>query len=116
MGAPVTITCDCGAAERVEYGGRWTCEACGRTWNTAQIPREEYEGLLRAVRRFRLQVVAFLAVMAAVFIPLALFVNDGFLFVAFIVSFAWITLYMPRLRRKVRRVAAEAPEWRLRPE
>lgn len=110
------ITCDCGKAARVPYGAAWTCEECGRRWNTAQIPREEYEGLLRAVRRFRIQVFGFLALMAAVFVPLVIFVNDGFLFLAFLAAFAWITLYMPRLRRKVRGVAADAPEWHLRPE
>jgi len=32
----ITITCDCGAAAEVAYGDRWSCEACGKTWDTAR--------------------------------------------------------------------------------
>ena len=56
-GAPITIRCDCGQVERVPYGQRWVCPDCGRRWNTEQIPAEEYWGIMREMRNYRLQVV-----------------------------------------------------------
>src|SRR5512132_777091 len=56
-GAPITIRCDCGQVERVPYGQTWTCPVCGRRWNTEQIPGEEYWGIMREMRNYRLQVV-----------------------------------------------------------
>ena len=55
---PITIKCECGETEEVAYGERWRCERCGRSWNTQQIPAEEYEGLLRRMRRHKLEVLA----------------------------------------------------------
>jgi hypothetical protein len=113
---PITITCDCGRAAEVAYGEVWACEGCGRRWDTRQIPREEYEGLLRRMRRFRIEVVGVAAVVAAVFVPLVVFVSQGFVFVFPIVAFAWLFLYLPLWRRRARRVARNAPRWNLHPE
>ena len=63
-GAPITIRCDCGQVERVPYGQTWTCPDCGRRWNTEQIPAEEYWGIMREMRRYRLQVVGVALVLA----------------------------------------------------
>ena len=54
---PITIKCECGETEEVAYGERWRCERCGRSWNTQNIPAEEYEGLLRRMRRHKLEVL-----------------------------------------------------------
>ena len=54
---PITITCDCGASSSVPYGERWHCDSCGRTWDTTQIPADEYATLLRSVRSFKLLIV-----------------------------------------------------------
>ena len=113
---PIAIRCDCGAQAAVPYGDCWTCEGCGRRWNTAQIPSEAYDSRLRRLRRFKLEVVAFVVVALAVFVPLVVFVNAAFMFLGLVVAAAWIFLYMPFWRRRLRRAAAEAPRWTLSPE
>ena len=52
-GAQITIRCDCGDVGYAAYGERWVCPRCGRAWNTAQIPAEEYWGVMRDQRRDR---------------------------------------------------------------
>jgi hypothetical protein len=113
---PITITCECGERKEVAYGDVWECEQCGRRWNTGQIPAAEYEGLLRTMRRFRLEVLAFALVAAAVLVPLIVFVNAAFIFLAPIAAAGWLFLYLPHWRRKIRRAAGEAPKWELDPE
>jgi hypothetical protein len=113
---PITITCECGETREVPYGERWECERCGRRWNTLQIPAEDYDGLLRRMRRFRLEVLAFAAAAAAVFVPLIVLVSDAFIFVVPLVAAVWLFLYLPFWRRRARRAAREAPRWELHPE
>jgi hypothetical protein len=113
---PITIACECGEARQVPYGERWTCDRCGRRWNTQQIPAAEYEGLLRGMRRFRLEVLGFAVVAAAVLVPLIVFVNSSFIFLTPIAAAFWLFLYLPFWRRKVRRAAHNAPRWELHPE
>ena len=56
-GAQITVRCDCGGVGYVPHGERWACPTCHRTWNTAQIPAEEYWGIMRDMRRMRLTVI-----------------------------------------------------------
>ena len=113
---PITIRCDCGETHQVPFGERWTCEGCGRTWNTAQIPSEEYHGILREMRRFRLSAIGFAVVISAVFIVLALTVGQSLFLLMPLVLSGWYIFYMPLWRRKVRRRARSLPTWKLRPE
>ena len=113
---PIAITCDCGESESIPYGETWQCETCGKRWNTGQIPREAYEARNRRMRRFRLEVLAFVAVYIAVFVPVILLANMQYIFLGIIVALAWMFLYMPFWRRRVRRAVAEAPRWQLHPE
>ena len=53
-GPPITVSCECGRSRLVAYGDTWTCDECGRRWDTNQIPQADYEGLLRRIRRYRL--------------------------------------------------------------
>ena len=115
-GPPITVSCECGRSRLVAYGDTWTCEECGRRWDTSQIPEADYEGLLRRIRRYRLEILGLASVVLAVFIPLIVFVNQKFVFVAAIAAFAWMFVYMPFWRRRVRRAAREAPKWNLRAE
>ena len=62
---PISISCECGEKRDVAYGDGWQCESCGRSWNTRQIPPEEYEALVRRVRRHQLEAVGTAAVAAA---------------------------------------------------
>jgi hypothetical protein len=113
---PITISCECGETKEVVYGERWACERCGRRWNTQQIPPEEYEGLLRRMRRFRLEVILFALTAAAVLVPLIVFVSPTFIFLAPMAAAFWLFLYLPNWRRRARRAASEAPRWELHPE
>jgi hypothetical protein len=113
---PITIKCECGEKRDVAYGERWQCETCGRSWNTQQIPLEEYESLLRNVRRHKLEAIASAAVGGAVLIPLVAFVSARFIALVPLAMGAWLFVLLPAWRRRYRRTAAAAPRWNLHPE
>jgi Flp pilus assembly protein TadB len=113
---PITISCECGERRDLAYGERWECENCGRAWNTQQIPREEYDELLRQVRRRKLEAFAAAIVGAAVMIPLIAVVSTKFIAVVPLAMAGWLFLFLPAWRRRYRRTAAAAPRWQLHPE
>jgi Flp pilus assembly protein TadB len=113
---PITISCECGTTRDVPYGERWRCEQCGRSWNTQQIPAEEYEGLLRRMRRHQLEALAAAVVAAAVLIPLIVVVSSGFILLVPLVMTVWLFVFLPFWRRRYRRSARGAPRWQLHPE
>ena len=114
---PITIKCDCGASSSVPYGERWHCDACGRTWDTAQIPADEYATLLRSVRRFKLLIVVPPLLAAAVFIPLTVLVGLQFALLFFLIVLLWRLFAVPELRRRAtKRVIEGNPKWMLRPD
>lgn len=98
------------------FGETWTCERCGRSWDTRQIPEHEYVARVRRMRWFRVELFGLLALGAAVFVPLVLFVDANAIFLALLVSFLFIAFYLPFWRRRVRRAAADAPTWELHPQ
>jgi hypothetical protein len=113
---PITIKCECGDTRAVAYGERWRCERCGRSWNTQQIPAEEYEGLLRRVRRHKIEAIAAGAITAGVLLPLIVFGGTRFILLIPAVMMAWLFLFLPFWRRRYRRTARGAPRWELHPE
>ena len=113
---PITIACDCGESKEIPYGESWQCEGCGKRWNTQQIPVPEYEGLLRDMRRFKLEVLGFALAAAAVLVPLIVFVSPSFIFLTPIAAAVWLSLYLPSWRRRARRAAHNAPRWDIHPE
>jgi Flp pilus assembly protein TadB len=113
---PITIKCECGETRAVAYGERWRCESCGRSWNTQQIPAEEYEGLLRRMRRHQFEALAAAALAAAVFVPLIVAVSSRFILLIPMVMTIWLFLFLPFWRRRYRRTARGAPRWELHPE
>ena len=113
---PITISCECGEKRDVAYGERWRCETCGRSWNTLQIPPEEYEGLLRTVRRRKLEAVGTAALLGAVMIPLVVFVSARFIALVPLAMAAWLFVFLPAWRRRYRRTASASPRWQLHPE
>ncbi len=113
---PITITCECGEAKEVAYGERWQCERCGRSWNTQNIPAEEYEGLLRRMRRHKLEVLAVGGLVAAVLVPLIVVVSARFIAVVPMVMAMWLFVFLPFWRRRYRRTARGAPRWELHPD
>jgi hypothetical protein len=114
---PITITCDCGTGASLAYGERWTCPSCGKTWNTGQIPRSEYDALLRHVRRYRLMVLVPPLALAAILIPLGVLVDIRFAFLLFLLELGFALLVIPPLRRRASdHVLTQTPSWQLRPE
>ena len=115
-GPPITVACDCGEMKHVAYGETWQCEGCGRRWNTNQIPAGEYEGLLRDMRRLRIVPVGVALGTTLLFGLLAIFVAESLFLLLPVVLAMWFLLYMPWLRRRIRRRARSTPTWKLRPE
>jgi hypothetical protein len=115
-GPPITVKCECGELEHVPYGQVWTCERCGKRWNTGQIAREEYDAILREMRRFRLSAIGAAAVLALLFTILALVVSQTLFILLPVVLTGWYVWYMPLWRARVRRRARNLPTWQLTPE
>ena len=115
-GARITVACDCGDVGYVAYGERWVCPKCGRTWNTAQIPANEYWGIMRDMRRMR---VSAIVTALAVVVPIAALAAVAgiriMLLLPVVMSF-WFLFYMPRWRRRVREQARSLRRWKLHPE
>jgi hypothetical protein len=116
QGPPITVSCHCGNAKHVPYGEAWTCEKCGRRWNTAQIPSDIYWGIMREMRNYRLVAIGVAVGFAAVFGLLALFVSQSLLLLLPVVLMAWFVWFMPWWRRRIRRRARNLPTWQLTPE
>ena len=113
---PITISCECGEKKRVAYGKRWTCEQCGRSWNTQQIPAEEYEGLQRRMRRHKIEALAASTIAAVALITLMVAGGGRYFLVIPIVMSIWLFVFLPLWRRRYRRTAYSAPRWQLHPE
>jgi hypothetical protein len=116
-GPPITVGCECGVKHDLDYGERWTCEGCGRTYDSSRIPREEYELVRRTQLRFRvLPVVLGVFVLAlAVFFTLTGNVFSVF-FLLPLALMAWFALLRPLHRQRYRRAIADLPRWNLRAE
>lgn len=114
---PITLQCDCGKLAGVTYGERWACPDCGKTWDTSQIPRAEYDRLVGSVRRYRLLVLGPPVALAALLVPLAIFKGLQYGFLLFILVTAYALLVAPRLRAKAtERVLDSTRQWKLYPE
>jgi hypothetical protein len=115
-GPPIAVTCECGVKHDVRYGGVWTCERCGRTWDTGQIPREQYEAIRRTQLRFRALPVALGLLVAAIAIFFTLTGNVFSIFFLLPVSITvWFVFLRPAHRRRYRRAIADLPRWELHP-
>jgi hypothetical protein len=116
-GPPIAVTCECGVKHDLRYGEAWTCERCGRRWDTRQIPREQYEAVRRTQLRFRvLPVLVGLVVTAlAIFFTLTGNVFSVF-FLLPVALIVWFVFLRPMHRRRYRRAIADLPRWELRPD
>jgi hypothetical protein len=116
-GPPIAITCECGTKHDARYGNVWTCETCGRRWDTRQIPHEQYDAIRRTQLRFRALPVALGLLVATVAI---FFTLTGNVFSVFfllpVATMVWFVFLRPVHRRRYRRAIADLPQWHLRPE
>jgi hypothetical protein len=115
-GARITVKCDCGELNYLEYGEQWECPRCGRRWNTAQIPADEYWGVMRQMRGFRIRAMMTALALGGGFAILAVTVSWSFFLLLPVFMSAWYLFYMPRWRQRVRRQARATPQWELHPE
>jgi hypothetical protein len=115
-GAQITVRCDCGEIGYVPHGERWKCAKCRRTWNTAQIPADEYWGIMRDMRRLRITVIATALGLVVPVVALSLFAGLRILLLLPVLMSFWYLFYMPRWRRQVRERARSLRRWTLHPE
>jgi hypothetical protein len=114
---PITLQCDCGQVGYARYGERWTCPGCGRTWDTSQIPDDEYAQLVSSVRRYRLLAVGPPILFAAILIPLAILVGIQFGLLFFVLVLAYGIFVIPKVRERATRSVHESTRsWNLSAE
>jgi hypothetical protein len=106
MRAPrITLRCDCGADALVAYGERWTCDSCGRSYDTTEIPDADFRAIQDLRRRYRLIGGLGVVLVAAfvLFLPTVLLV--------------WFMYVRPLMRTRYRRRVLELTRsWTLRAE
>lgn len=115
---PITLRCDCGeGGAKVPFGERWTCDRCGRTYDTKRIPADEMRALERLALRYRAIGWVLAAVIAGLMLalilggqPLQVMVAVPFLLIS------WFSFGRPIVRNRYRRALASRPRWELRAE
>jgi hypothetical protein len=115
-GPLITVRCDCGNVHYVPYGETWRCERCGRRFDTARIPADEYWGIVREQRKMRFRAMAVAGIIVATFVTLGLTAGQRFFLMVPVALGLWFIFYMPQWRRKVRAAARSVPTWDLTPE
>jgi hypothetical protein len=119
MAAPrITLRCDCGAEALVAYGERWTCEQCGRTYDTSRIPDADYRAIQDLRRRYRVVGYAGVSLVAAFVLLLALTAQQFQLFIGLpFVLIVWFMYVRPLMRTRYRRRVGELQRtWTLKAE
>ncbi len=120
MAAPrITLRCDCGKSEAyVAYGERWTCEACGRTYDTNGIPAADFAAIQAMRRRYRIIGYTGVALVAALVLLLALTAQPFQLFIGLpFILLLWFTYVRPAMRSRYHRRLGELQRtWTLKAE
>lgn len=115
-GPPLSITCTCGSKASVRFGTSWTCEDCGRTWDTSRIPRREYNQIRWVQLRFRAVPVLLGLLVVAIAAFFTVTGNAGGVVPLLpIALLAWYMLRGPH-RRRYARAIAKRHSWTLRGE
>jgi hypothetical protein len=116
-GPPITVTCECGEKRDLAYGERWTCESCGRSWDTRRIPAEQYGEIRRISFRYRAIPVLFGAAVVALGVFFALTGNVfGAAFLLPVALVGWFVFLRPLHRKRYRAAIQSLPRWELRAE
>jgi|SRR5919204_971273 hypothetical protein len=114
MEAPaITVTCECGERRDVPYRERWQCEKCGRSWDTGNIPEEDYEAVRRIQRRYR-AVPLVVAVITAVAVGVLMAYGRTEAIVLLpVITTLWFFFGRPLQQRWLHSQVAALPEWKL---
>jgi hypothetical protein len=114
-GPPITVTCECGARRDLAYGERWQCESCGRSWDTARIPADQYEQIRRLSLRYRAVPIVLGALVALLAIFFTLTGNIfGVFFLMPVALIGWFVFLRPLHRKRYRTAIKTLPRWELR--
>jgi ABC-type transport system involved in cytochrome bd biosynthesis fused ATPase/permease subunit len=111
----ITLRCDCGHEGRAAYGERWSCDRCGRTYDTAQIPEQDYASIRSLNSRYRAVAIAIVVAFALILLLVA--VTGGFLQVLAglgVILISWFLYIKPLVHRRHRRaVQSLTRRWQL---
>ena len=112
------MRCDCGAEALVAYGETWTCESCGRTYDTKGIPEADWQAIQDLRRRYRVVGYAGVTLVAAFVLLLALTAQEFQLFIGLpAILLVWFIYVRPFMRSRYhRRVGELQRSWTLRAE
>jgi hypothetical protein len=114
-GPPITVTCECGERHELFYGEQWTCTACGRAYDSRNIPEDEYAAIRSLQRRFRALPIALGVAVATLAIVFTLTGNIvGVFFLMPVAIIAWFVFIRPTHRRRYQQAIADLPRWDLR--
>jgi len=111
------VACDCGERRYLRYGERWTCETCGKTWNTARIPIEQYAAIRATQLRYR-RVPLAITFLALVCVVAFIIVGKAFggLIVVALLATTWNIFFRSAHKRRYHEALAELPTWKIKPE
>lgn len=114
-GPPITVTCECGERTELFYGERWSCPSCDRSYDSRNIPEDEYAQIRSLQRRYRAVPVALGLVVAALAILFTLTGNIvGVFFLMPVALISWFVFIRPTHRKRYRAAIADLPRWDLR--
>jgi hypothetical protein len=116
-GPPLTLTCACGDKAKLRFGETWTCEGCGRRWDTGHIPREEYDEIRHVQLRYRMLPVllGLLVVALAAFFTLTGSPGSVILLLP-IALLGWFVFMRGPHRRRYHEAIAKRCKWTLQEE
>jgi hypothetical protein len=116
-GPRITVTCKCGAVSYLQYGEEWTCDKCGKHWNTRKIPLEDYMEIRRVqIRARRIPIaISILSLICVVAFIVAGKAFGGLILVAFAAT-AWSMFARPFHKRRYREAIAKLPSWEIEPD
>ncbi|MCL2419469.1 MAG: hypothetical protein FWD04_09265 [Conexibacteraceae bacterium] len=111
------MECDCGERRYLHYGERWTCERCGKTWDTHRIPLEQYAAIRDTQMRYRRVPVAISAVSLACVVAFIILGKAlGGLILVALVATTWNIFFRPMYKRRYQAALKELPSWKIKPE
>jgi hypothetical protein len=114
-GPLITLTCECGQRREVRYGERWQCDGCGRSYDTAKIPLEEYAAIRRTQLRYRMiPLVSCLILLAGMIVFWATGRTYGALVAVPFLLASYVMFGRPFFRSRYRRaLSQQLPTWNI---
>jgi ABC-type transport system involved in cytochrome bd biosynthesis fused ATPase/permease subunit len=114
----ITLRCDCGSEGRAAYGEKWTCQKCGRSYDTSQIPAGDYGEVAALDRRYKRVSWSIVAVLALLVLVAALTHQIIATFAGLaVVLLGWFLFIKPLVHHKHKKAVRNLTRsWELRAE